>query len=261
MDWIAGAVVERAIDTLSVDLGPQPAMHKPFLKPNRLQRSGCNFTQQRGDMWPTKSAKAVLAGIADVRVAIVEWCPESGEYQETMKVGLEKNINMHPLTDVAPVSHVARRSIESIRRLTKPALHGKPGVEVRHVVDAWRGGFDLLIEIVRAEVAVLIEKLRQVWTGFVPGSQPAKQSCWRYRTACFSSKEVSAVKSEISRRCIRYRVHGILRIRHVAQQRHPVVLRNLRCLFPAGEGWSGWLQQRVPIWSFHVKREARLRIS
>src|SRR5512132_3825025 len=108
MDRIAGAVVKCAIDALSVDLRPQPAMHKPFLKPNRLQRSCRNFTQQRGDVWPTKSAKAVLCGIADVRVAIIERCAESGEYQKTMKVGLEKNINMHPLANVAPVSHVAR---------------------------------------------------------------------------------------------------------------------------------------------------------
>ncbi len=253
-------MVERAINPLGMYLRPQPSVNNPFLKPDRLQCSGRNFTKQRRNMWPTKSAKAVLCGIAGVGIAIVEGRAKSGEYQEAVKVSLEKNINVHPTTDVPSVSHVARSGIECICRLIKPALHSKPGVEIRHVVDARRGCFDPLIEIVRAEVALLVEKLRQVWTSIVAGSQSTKQSCRRYSTASFGALEVRTVKTDVGSRGIRYRVRLILGKRHVAQQRHPVILRNLRRLFPAGKGGSRRLHQRVPVWSFHVEGEARLRI-
>src|SRR6266851_6161290 len=117
MNRITNSMVERAINPLGVYLGPQPAMHKPFLKPNRLQRSGRNFTQHCGDVWPTESAKAVLGRIADVGIAIIEWCAKSCEYQEALEVCLEKNINVHPTTDVPSVSHVARSGIECVCRL------------------------------------------------------------------------------------------------------------------------------------------------
>src|SRR6266699_3911198 len=101
---------------------PQAAMHKPFLKPDCLECAGSNFTKQRGDVWATKSAKAVLRGITNVRVAIVERRAESCKNQEAMEVGLEKHVNVNPLSDVATVAHVTRGRIENISGSVNAAL-------------------------------------------------------------------------------------------------------------------------------------------
>jgi hypothetical protein len=94
-----------------------------------------------------------------------------------MEVTLEQNVNMDPLTDVATVAHVTRHWIESIRWLRHPALNCEPRREVSHVIDAGHCRCDLLFDLVRAEVAVLIEKLREVWSCEIAGSQSAKQRC------------------------------------------------------------------------------------
>src|SRR5687768_28946 len=82
---------------------------------------------------------------------------------------------MHPLADIAAVAHVTRHWIEGIGRLIDASLDREPRVEVSHVVHAGNGGRYLLFDLVRAEVAVLVEKLREVWTHYVPGRQAAKE--------------------------------------------------------------------------------------
>ena len=76
---------ERAIDSFRLHLGSQTAMHKPLLKPDSLQRARRNFTQQRGDVWPTKSSEADLRRIAVVGVSLVKGSAESGKDQEAWK--------------------------------------------------------------------------------------------------------------------------------------------------------------------------------
>ena len=110
-------------------------------------------------MWSTKGAKTILRRISYVGVAVIEGRAESGEDQERMKVSLKKNVDVYPLSDIATVSHVAWRGIKNIRRLAESALYTEPGVEVRHVVDSRRRCSDLLLEIVRPEVAWLVKKL------------------------------------------------------------------------------------------------------
>src|SRR3989442_890315 len=47
---------------------------------------------------------------------------------------------------------------------------------------------------------------------------------------------------------------------HIAQQRHPVVFRNLCRFFLACEGRRRWLHQRVRVGAFHVKSHSGLWI-
>src|ERR1700687_3237778 len=138
MHRITGAMVQCAVDAGGMDFRAQPSVHKPLLKPDCLERAGSNFTKQRCDMWAAKSAEDVLRGIANVRVAIVESRAESRKNQEAVEVGLEKYVNVNPLSDVAPVSHVACGRIENVSRLIDAPLHGEPGVEIRHVIEPRR---------------------------------------------------------------------------------------------------------------------------
>jgi hypothetical protein len=134
-------------------------MHKPLLKPDGLERARCDLAKESRDVWPAKSAKAVLAWVANVGVAIVERRAESDENQEAMKVSLEEYVDVYPLADVATVSHITRNGIENVRGLANSALHREPGVEIRHVVYAGHRGSDFLLELIRAKVAGLVEKL------------------------------------------------------------------------------------------------------
>ena len=77
-----------------------------------------------------------------------------------MEVRLEQHVNVHPLPDIATVAHVARHGIESIQALCDAALNCEPRGEVSHVIDTGHCRRDLLLDLVRAEVAVLVEKLR-----------------------------------------------------------------------------------------------------
>src|SRR5258705_11018262 len=120
---IAGAVIHRAIDSCRMDFRSQTSMHKPFLKPDSLERAGCDLAKQGGNVWPAKSAEAILRWVTDVRIAVVNGRARSCEDQETMEVSLEKHVDVNPLADVATVSHVTRGRIENIRRLAGPALH------------------------------------------------------------------------------------------------------------------------------------------
>src|SRR5688500_8726512 len=92
-----------------------------------------------------------------------------------MEVCLEQNVDMDPLSDVATVAHVTRYGIENVRGLIDTSLHCEPGREVGHVVDAWYSCSDLLLDLVRAEVAVVIEKLRQVRSHNISWRESTKQ--------------------------------------------------------------------------------------
>src|SRR6266850_2882246 len=139
-------------------------MHKPFLKPHGFQCPCRDFAKQRSDVRTTESSKAILCRVANVRIAIVERRAEAGQYQEGLEVPLKQNVDVDPLTDVAAVSHITTCGIKYVGRLTEPALYRKPGVEISHVINSRRGGPDLLVDAVRAEVARLVEILREVGT-------------------------------------------------------------------------------------------------
>ncbi len=65
-------------------------------------------------MWTTKSAESDLAGVAVVWIAVVERRAGSRENQKRVKVSLEQNVDVDPLSDVATVAHVTRHRIESV---------------------------------------------------------------------------------------------------------------------------------------------------
>src|SRR6266851_5591788 len=199
---ITGAVVQCAIDAGRMDFRAQASMHKPLLKPDCLECASSNLTKQRGDVWPTKSAEAVLRGVANIRVAIVKRRAKSRKNQEAVEVGLEEYVNVNPLSDVAPISHVARGRIENVSRLIGAALHGKPGVEIRHVIDPRHRRSNLLLELVRAKVARLVEKLREVWASGIARRQPTKKRRWRHGAGSFRALEVSTVKRQIGCRSV-----------------------------------------------------------
>ena len=52
-------------------------------------------------MWTTKSAESDLTRIVVVRIAVVERHACSGEYQKRVKVSLEQNVDVYPLSEVA----------------------------------------------------------------------------------------------------------------------------------------------------------------
>src|SRR5258705_10509650 len=110
-----------------------------------------------------------------------------------MKVRLEQDIDVNPLANVSTVTHITRNGIENICRLIGAALHGEPSVKVSHVVNTGHCGSNLLLDFVGAEIAVLIEKLRQIRTYPVTRSQTAKQSRGCHGPACFESLEVRSV--------------------------------------------------------------------
>ena len=65
-------------------------------------------------MWSTEGAKPILGRVVHIGIAIVEGRMQSREHQESMKVGLEKYVDMHPLTQVTAVSHIARNGIDKV---------------------------------------------------------------------------------------------------------------------------------------------------
>src|SRR5678815_5918755 len=92
---IAGAVVHRAINARCMNLRAQAPMNKPLLKPDGLERSGCDLAKQRGNMWPTKSAEAILRRVSHIRVAVVKRCARAGEDQEAMKAVSYTHLRAH----------------------------------------------------------------------------------------------------------------------------------------------------------------------
>src|SRR5438876_11824296 len=146
-----------------MDLGPQASVHKPFLIPHGFQCSCSDFAKQGGDVWSTKGAKPILRRVVHIGIAIVEGSLQSREHQESMKVCLEKYVDMHPLTQVTAVSHIAWIWVDKIGWLIEATLHGQPGRKVRHVVGAavsdCQHRRDFLFQCVGSEVARLIEKL------------------------------------------------------------------------------------------------------
>src|SRR5690242_17462975 len=160
MNGIARAAEQSAMHPRRVNFRTQPPMYKPFLIPDGFQRARRHFTQQRRDVWSTKSTKAGLRRIVVVRIAVVEGRAGAGDYEERLKVSLKQDVHVHPLPDIATAPYVTRDGIEYVARLSRAALHCEPRREVCHVVDAGHRGPDLLVDLVRAEIAVLIEKLR-----------------------------------------------------------------------------------------------------
>ena len=175
MHRVTCAVEERSMHAFGVDLWTQAAVHEPLLKPNRFQSACRHFTQQRRDVWTTKCAKADLTGIVVVWVAIIKRRASTGQNEKGMEVALEQNVDVYPLSDVATVAHVTRHWIKHVGRLSDASLYCEPGVEVGHVIDAGNGGRDLLLDLVRTEVAVLIKELRQVWSKEIARCQAAKE--------------------------------------------------------------------------------------
>src|SRR5438094_163549 len=110
-----------------MDLRTQPTVHKPFLIPHGLQCSCRDFAKQGGNVWSTKGAKPILSRVVHIGIGIVKGRTQSGEHQESMKVGLEEDVDMHPLTQVTAVSQVAWNWIDKIGWLIEATLHGQPG--------------------------------------------------------------------------------------------------------------------------------------
>src|SRR5438045_1441361 len=127
-------------------------------------------------MWTTKRAESNLTRIVVIGIAVVERRAGSGKDQECLKVGLKQHVDVDPLTEVAAVADVSRNRVEGVRLLLNAPLNCEPRVEVGHVIDAGHSGPDLLFDLVRAEVAVLIEELGDVWSNSIFWSQAAKQS-------------------------------------------------------------------------------------
>src|SRR5688572_31105295 len=118
-------------------------------------------------MRSAECAETDLCGGIIIRISAVERCAYSGNYQKCVKICLKKHINMHPLPDVAPVSHIAQGRIEKIAVLRRNAvLNRQPTVKIGHIILSAignrAGGSDFLTDFIRAEIARLIEKLRQI---------------------------------------------------------------------------------------------------
>ena len=144
-------------------------------------------------MWTAKRAESDLRRVVVVRIAVVERRASPAEYQERLEVSLEQYVDVDPLTEVATVTDVTRNRIESVRRLGNAALNCEPSVEVSQVIDARQSSLDLLLDVVRAEVAVLIEELGDVWSNSISRSQTGKQCGSGNCAAGFRSFEVRAI--------------------------------------------------------------------
>ena len=105
-------------------------------------------------------------------IAVVERCAclQQGSKRRESKPGTTRRCV--PIDRCHDRCACSADGIESIRRLRNAALHCEPRREVSHVIDAGHCGRDLLLDLVRAEVAVLIEKLRQVRSRRSPGVNP-----------------------------------------------------------------------------------------
>src|SRR6185295_19180490 len=145
------------------------------------------------------------------------------ENQKCLEVGLEQNVHVNPLSSVATVAHVPRHRIESIRSLCNSSLNCQPGVEVSHVINTGHTRRDLLFQIVRTEIAVLVKELRQVWSKSVAGCQTAKESCGSNCAAGFWTRKVGAIQRQIRSGCVSDRISSVLCVGHISQQRHPVI--------------------------------------
>src|SRR5688572_15997733 len=151
-----------------------------------------------------------LARISIVGIAGVERRTCSGENEKRVKVCLEQHVNVHPLSDVAAVAHVARYGIEDVRRLIGATLNCEPGGKVCHVVDAGHCGCDLLFDLVRAEVAVLVEKLGKVRALEIARSATAKQSRGGDCAADLWSVKSVSIQRQVSGRSVCDRVDCVL---------------------------------------------------
>src|SRR5262249_43546418 len=121
----------------------------------------CRYlTQDRSDMWTTKSAESDLVRVVVIGVAVIERRACVGKNQKRLEVSLEQHVNVNPLSHVATAAQVTRHRIESIRALFDSSLDCEPGVEVSHVVNAGYSRPDLLFDLARSEVEVLIKELR-----------------------------------------------------------------------------------------------------
>src|SRR5688572_33088693 len=116
MHRIIRSVEERSMHSFSLDFRTQTAMHKPLLKPNCSQSARRHFAQQRRDVWTTKRAKADLARLVVVRVAVVKGRAGGGENEESMQVALEQNVHVNPLSDVGAGTHVTRHWVNHVWR-------------------------------------------------------------------------------------------------------------------------------------------------
>ena len=68
---------------------------------------------------PPNVPKPIWLGLFVVRITVVERALRSGQNQKRLEVRLEQDVDVHPLSDVATVAHVARHWIESIGRLAQ----------------------------------------------------------------------------------------------------------------------------------------------
>src|ERR1041384_656689 len=175
-------------------------------------------------MWTTKSPESKLVRTTVIRIAVIEGRACPCEDQKRVEVSLEQNVDVNPLSNVAAITHVTRHRIESIWSLCDSSLNCEPGVEVSHVVNAGHGCRDLLFEFVRAEVAVLIKELRQVWPKSVARCQSTKERCCGNCAAISWTGKVGAVQRQIRSGCVSDRICGVSARRHISQQRHPVIL-------------------------------------
>ncbi len=125
-------------------------------------------------MWSTKGAEAELIRIVVVRIAVVKRRARARENEKRLEVRLEQNVDVYPLSDVATVAHVTWYWIECVRALRDAPLNCEPRVEVSHVIDARDSGRNLLLDLVRAEVAVLVEELRKLWSNAIARRETAK---------------------------------------------------------------------------------------
>src|SRR4030095_6456253 len=105
--------------------------------------------------------------------------------------------------------------MREVWRLRDTPLDRKPGSEISHVVDPRLCGRDLLFQLIRTEITVLIEELREQCTKIVSSVNAAKQCCRRYSTTSFRTLEIRSIQCQVVGSGVRDRIPGVLRVRNV----------------------------------------------
>src|SRR5262245_38346511 len=110
-------------------LGPQPAMHEPFLIPDRFEGARGHLGDQAQNVRSAKGPKTTLIlrtriwipGVegraAPVIPVALAWRGEHSEQDETgLVVGLIKRIEVRPLSQIAQVADEPRGGIDLVGR-------------------------------------------------------------------------------------------------------------------------------------------------
>ena len=118
------------------------------------------FAKKSSDVRAAKCRKSRLGNRVSVRIAVINRNAHSPDYQKGLEVSLKKNVDVNPFAEIAAISHVSDYRIENLRQhRCNASLRREPRMKIRQVVDARHCGTDLLIDLVRSEMAGMIPKL------------------------------------------------------------------------------------------------------